>query len=111
MRSSFTRAESSWKVAAIVGFIQSSITPTLKVAPSRSSCSRFGCYNLVTTNILSFLFRGNGVIHLFQLGYSTQLHSAIPSTNDDCGAPSAEGDEEIAEAASTIAGRWKENGL
>ena len=70
MRSSFTRAESSWKVAAIVGFIQSSITPTLKVAPSRSSCSRFGCYNLVTTNILSFLFRGNGVTTVGQLAYS-----------------------------------------
>src|SRR5438552_18483665 len=47
MRSSFTRAESSWKVAAIVGFIQSRIAPTLKVAPSRSSCSRLlqCCYN------------------------------------------------------------------
>src|SRR5438093_3012825 len=91
MRSSFTRAESSWKVAAIVGFIQSRITPTLKVAPSRSSCSRLlqCCYN----KYLSFRQWGKhsklgysihpcvlgippmrlGLFHPCVLGYSTQL--------------------------------------
>src|SRR5437867_5804243 len=49
---------------------------------------------LLQPNILSFLLRGNGVITVIQLGYSNWVippsffHSAIPSTNDDCGAPS-----------------------
>src|SRR5947208_900882 len=115
MRSSFTRPESSWKAAAIVGLVQSRITPTLKVGSSRSCCSRLlqSCCNKYLEFFTSWQWGNHRrLIGLVQLGYSTQLHSAIPSTNDDCGAPSAEGDEEeIAEAASTIAGRWKENGL
>src|SRR5436309_14739984 len=76
MRSSFTRPESSWKAAAIVGLIQSRITATLKVAPCSlslvlpavvTSCSRLlqCCYN----KYLSFLLHGNGVIPVVQLGY------------------------------------------
>src|SRR2546422_1822727 len=73
MRSSFTRPESCSKVAVMTGFVQSRITPTLTVAPSRSSCSRLllqCCYNLY----LSFLLHGNGVITVGQMAYSNWVN-------------------------------------
>src|SRR3989449_3723078 len=72
MRSSFTRAESCSKVAVMTGFVQSRITPTLKLPPLARVAR--GCYNLVTTNILSFLLRGNGVITVGQLAYSNWVN-------------------------------------
>src|SRR2546422_9708938 len=72
MRSSFTRAESCSKVAVMTGFVQSRITPTLKLPPLARGAR--GCYNLVTTNILSFLLRGNGVITVGQLAYSNWVN-------------------------------------
>src|SRR5207249_386223 len=72
MRSSFTRAESCSKVAVMTGFVQSRITPTLKLPPLARVAR--GCYNLVTTNSLSFLIRGNGVITVGQLAYSNWVN-------------------------------------
>ena len=67
--------------AAIVGFVQSRITPTLKVPPCRSARSLLlqCCYNNITSKFLTCWQWGNHLssIGLVQLVYSIQLHSAF----------------------------------